>query len=380
MNCKYFFKDNGPIILSFLLIITLLILPTGFEQKQTYQNADRVKARVISTDNSDIVDNGLIRTGEQKCNIKILEGKFKGTNATAINRLNGSLSQDKIFESGDKAFVVISHNKNVLSSITMIDHFRLEKEIVLISLFILFLIIFAGKTGIRAVLSFITTILLIWKVLVPCMLQGINPIWISMGIVLAMTMISLSLIYGFDRRCLASSLGVFLGIIVTATFGIIFTKVLKIHGAVMESSVSLLYAGFQHLNLTQIFMASIFLGSAGAIMDLSVDICSAIYEILQKNNGISRYELIKSGFAIGKAACGSTTTTLLLAYSGSYITLLMVFMAQGTPIEFIFNYKYVAAEIIHTIIGSFGLITVAPLTAITSGFLLTKNKKLLSNP
>lgn len=373
MNCKYFFKDNGPIILSFLLIITLLILPTGFEQKQTYQNADRVKARVISTDNSDIVDNGLIRTGEQKCNIKILEGKFKGTNATAINRLNGSLSQDKIFESGDKAFVVISHNKNVLSSITMIDHFRLEKEIVLISLFILFLIIFAGKTGIRAVLSFITTILLIWKVLVPCMLKGINPIWISMGIVLAMTMISLSLIYGFDRRCLASSLGVFLGIIVTATFGIIFTKVLKIHGAVMESSESLLYAGFQHLNLTQIFMASIFLGSAGAIMDLSVDICSAIYEIIQKKNGISRHELIKSGFAIGKAACGSTTTTLLLAYSGSYITLLMVFMAQGTPIEFIFNYKYVAAEIIHTIIGSFGLITVAPLTAITSGFLLTKN-------
>ena len=152
MNCKYFFKDNGPIILSFLLIITLLILPTGFEQKQTYQNTDRVKVRVISTDNSDIVDNGLIRTGEQKCNIKILEGKFKGTKATAINRLNGSLSQDKIFESGDKAFVVISHNKNVLSSITMIDHFRLEKEIVLISLFILFLIIFAGKTGIRAVL------------------------------------------------------------------------------------------------------------------------------------------------------------------------------------------------------------------------------------
>ena len=380
MNCKYFFKDNGPIILSFLLIITLLILPTGFEQKQTYQNTDRVKVRVISTDNSDIVDNGLIRTGEQKCNIKILEGKFKGTKATAINRLNGSLSQDKIFVSGDKAFVVISHNKNVLSSITMIDHFRLEKEIVLISLFILFLIIFAGKTGIRAVLSFITTILLIWKVLVPCMLKGINPIWISMGIVLAMTMISLSLIYGFDRRCLASSLGVFLGIIVTATFGIIFTKVLKIHGAVMESSESLLYAGFQHLNLTQIFMASIFLGSAGAIMDLSVDICSAIYEIIQKKNDISRYEVIKSGFAIGKAACGSTTTTLLLAYSGSYITLLMVFMAQGTPIEFIFNYKYVAAEIIHTIIGSFGLITVAPLTAITSGFLLTKNKKLLSNP
>ena len=83
-------------------------------------------------------------------------------------------------------------------------------------------------------------------------------------------------------------------------------------------------------------------------------------------------EAIKSGFAVGTAACGSTTTTLLLAYSGSFISLLMVFMAQGTPVQLMLNYKYVAAEIIHTIIGSFGLVTVAPLTAITAGFLFTK--------
>lgn len=74
---------------------------------------------------------------------------------------------------------------------------------------------------------------------------------------------------------------------------------------------------------------------------------------------------------MGRAACGSTTTTLLLAYSGSYIALLMVFMAQSTPVELMLNYKYVAAAIVHTIVGSFGLVTVAPLTAITSGLLLT---------
>ncbi len=74
---------------------------------------------------------------------------------------------------------------------------------------------------------------------------------------------------------------------------------------------------------------------------------------------------------MGRAACGSTTTTLLLAYSGSYIALLMVFMAQGTPVELMLNCKYVAAEIVHTIVSSFGLVTVAPLTAITSGLLLT---------
>lgn len=96
-------------------------------------------------------------------------------------------------------------------------------------------------------------------------------------------------------------------------------------------------------------------------------ICLAVYEVVQKKTNISKKEAILSGIAIGRAACGSTTTTLLLAYSGSYIALLMVFMAQGTPIELILNYKYVAAKIVHTIVGSFGLITVAPLTAITSG-------------
>ena len=68
------------------------------------------------------------------------------------------------------------------------------------------------------------------------------------------------------------------------------------------------------------------------------------------------------------------TTTLLLAYSGGYIALLMVFMAQGTPLSHILNYKYVSAEIIDTIVGSFGLVTVAPFTALTSGWLLTRRR------
>jgi uncharacterized membrane protein len=72
---------------------------------------------------------------------------------------------------------------------------------------------------------------------------------------------------------------------------------------------------------------------------------------------------------------GTMTTTLLLAYSGGYIALLLVFMAQGTPIINILNLKYVSAEILHTIVGSFGLVTVAPLTALISGTLLAGGKK-----
>ena len=365
-------ERSGPVFAALLLLIVLLILPTGYEGAHTYQNADRVRAQVLSTDESNIVDTGLIRTGDQRCVVKLLGGQFKGQTVEAVNRLNGSLAQDKLFAPGDTAFVAVSHSGDQISVVSMTDHYRLDKEALLAGAFLLLLVLFAGRTGLRAILSFADTILLMWKVLIPCLLRGWNPVWVSLGLVLVMTAMILSLIYGFDKRCLAAVSGAALAIGVTAVLGVTFMDLFRIHGAVMESSESLLYAGYQNLDLTKIFMASIFLGSSGAVMDLAVDICSAVYEVVQKKPEISAREAIASGFAVGRAACGSTTTTLLLAYSGSYISLLMVFMAQGTPIEFILNYKYVAAEIVHTIVGSFGLVTVAPLTAITSGLLLTK--------
>ena len=105
-------------------------------------------------------------------------------------------------------------------------------------------------------------------------------------------------------------------------------------------------------------------------MDLSVDITSAVYEVVEKRPDLSWWEATRSGMNVGRAAMGTMTTTLLLAYSGGYVALLMVFMAQGTPLDHMLNYKYVAAEIIHTLIGSFGLVTVAPFTALCAGFFL----------
>ena len=143
----------------------------------------------------------------------------------------------------------------------------------------------------------------------------------------------------------------------------------------MPNSESLLYSGYQGLNLTKIYMASIFIGSSGAVMELAVDITSAVNEVIEKKPDITAKEAAISGMNVGRAAMGTMTTTLLLAYAGGYIALLMVFMAQGTPIYNILNYKYVAAEITDTIVGSFGLVSVAPFTALVSGIFLTKSKK-----
>ena len=144
----------------------------------------------------------------------------------------------------------------------------------------------------------------------------------------------------------------------------------------MANSESLLYSGYEYLNLTEIFMASIFIGASGAIMDIAVDITSAIYEVVEKEPEIDWKEAAMSGIHVGRAAMGTMSTTLLLAYSGGYLALLMVFMAQGTPVYNILNYKDVASEILHTIVGSFGLVAVAPFTALMNGLLLVNHKKI----
>ncbi|EGJ46917.1 hypothetical protein HMPREF0866_01943 [Ruminococcaceae bacterium D16] len=368
-------RYHAPVVVCLLAILILLLLPTGFEGALVYQEAERCTARVLSVDDSAIIDTGLVRSGEQRCQLEILDGMFQGQTVSGVNMLNGSLEQDKVFQPGDKALVVVSHDGDTITNVTMSDHYRLSWELVMAIGFAIFLILFAGPTGVRAIASFVLTVLTLWKVLVPLYLKGYNPIWIGLAITLFLTVLIIALVYGFDRRCWAAVSGSFLGILVTCVLGVLFTDLFQIHGAVMSYSESLLYSGYQDLNLTQIFMASIFIGASGAIMDLSVDITSAVYEVVEKRPDLTWWEATRSGMNVGRAAMGTMTTTLLFAYSGGYVALLMVFMAQGTPVENILNYKYVAAELIHTVIGSFGLVTVAPFTALCAGMFLTRREK-----
>ena len=367
---RYIFP-HLPFLICMLLLGILIALPTGYEDAVIYQGTDRCRAEVLDTDESTVISSGLIRSGEQDCRVRLLGGRFKGQEVQAYNLLTGSLQTDKIYETGDIAQVVISYQNNEVISVNMIDHYRLDKEFILLAIFSVVLIIFAKGIGLRSLLSFVITVLMIWKVLVPSCLNGGNPVLIGLAIITVLTVVIISLVYGYDRRFIAATLGVMLGVITTCVLGIVFTKLFKIHGAVMSNSESLLYSGYEYLNLTSIFMASIFIGASGAIMDIAVDITSAIYEVVEKKPDIGWKEATMSGIHVGRAAMGTMSTTLLLAYSGGYLALLMVFMAQGTPIYNILNYKDVASEILHTIAGSFGLVAVAPFTALMGGLLLT---------
>ena len=379
MKRVFFQKKNSillMIVIGMIMTAILAVLPTGYEDALIYQDMERATAEIIDIDNSAIKSSGLIQSGEQSCTLKIQTGKFKGQEMTGVNFLSGSLEKDKIYKVGDRALVTISHEGEELKSVVMSDHYRLDKEILLLGIFALLLIVVAGRNGVLAIFSFVITVLTIWKILVPAYLRGYSPVWTGILITVFITVMIIFFVYGFDRKTVTASLGSLLGILTTCLLGMLFTDLFHINGAVMPDAESLLYSGFQHLDLTAIFMSSIFIGASGAMMDLSVDITSAVQEVVEKKPEIGWREAARSGMNVGRAAMGTMTTTLLLAYSGGYITLLMVFMAQGTPADHILNYKYVAAEVLDTVVGSFGLVTVAPFTALVAGIMLTRRKSL----
>lgn len=371
-------KNISTIFGCLIISIILLAIPTGFEGALQFRDAEKCRVLVEEVDNSKLIDTGLIRTGQQVCSVKILSGKFKGQLTEGWNMLGGSLSQDKLFRPGDIVQAIVhyetSESGTVFHSVNLIDYYRLKVEFILAVAFAVFLISFAGMTGIRSVFSFVITILVLWKILVPFYLKGFNPIMTGIIVVAIMTFIILALVYGFDKRLVSAFSGSMTGILFAAILSFVFTKKFHIHGAVMANSESLLYSGFQNLNLTQIFMASVFIGASGSVMDLSVDITSAVNEVVttarKKGVPVTKREAVKSGMAVARAAMGTMTTTLLLAYSGTCIALLMVFMAQGTPVYNILNNNVVSAEIINTIAGSFGLAMTAPVTALISGTVL----------
>ena len=182
-------------IIGIVLIGILIAIPTGYEDALIYKGTERAVAQVIEVDNSMIKNSGLINSGEQMCVLKVEDGAYKGEEIEGVNFLSGSLEKDKIFQVGDKALITISEVDGEIASVIMSDHYRLGKECILLVLFAIFLVLFAGKNGLQAIYSFVITILMIWKLLVPAYLNGYNPVWIGMAITVCLTGIIILFVY-----------------------------------------------------------------------------------------------------------------------------------------------------------------------------------------
>ena len=375
------YKVLLPTVVCLGLIIILMLSPSPY-QRMVHLNQERVPVRVIDVDNQYLKNIGAILVGEQMCQVEILKGNHKGEVVDAVNLMTGSLEKDKVFKIGDRALAVIDSGEEATIFVNLVDHYRLNSIMLLITAFIVMLVGFAGFIGARSILSFILTLLMIWKVFIPSILSGYSPLLVGFFMTLVLTIMIITLVFGIDKRALSAIMGSLFGTCLTLFLAVILVDIFKIEGAVLPHIEGLIYSGFGHLNLTQIYITSIFIACSGAMMDVAVDIASSVDEVVKHNPELDKKSAIKSGIRVGRAVMGTMTTTLLLAYSGGFISLLLIFMAQGTPLINILNLKFVSAEILHTLIGSIGLVTVAPFTAFFSGMFLGKGlerKKILKN-
>ena len=374
-------KDNNKrrnlVFIAVISAITLVLafLPTGFDNPSLVENTLYEKAEVLSTDDAALTTISVVTLGNQKLRIKVLSGKFDGQEFDADNILNGQKNIDKIFKSGDRVLAVINTDPTgeKVIGIRAAEYYRSGIEIFLVAVFVVALLAFAGITGVKAIISFIFTALAFWKILLPMYLNGVSPIPAALLMAFLSSAVIIFLVVGIDRKGVTAVLGATSGIAFTAVVSFVSGHWFKIPGTVQDYSEALIYSGF-NLNLSEIFLSAVFISAAGALMDVATDIAASIDEIHSRRPDLPRRELMISGFKIARPVIGSATTTLLFAYSGGFMFAFMAFMAKGVPFVSIFNSNFISAEILHTMVGSLGLVLAAPLTAIIGAMIYGKKK------
>lgn len=360
----------SSLILAIALLIFLYLQTSGIGLEQMEK-----KAVVLTVDNSDLIQSNVSSIGNQSLTVKLLAGKYQGEVVTANNNLIGQLELDNIYRPGDKLFVALREKDGKLISAKAIDLYRQNWELILFLVFVILLVIYAGKIGLKALFSFVASLYILWKFLIPGLLAGHNPLLFSSFILVLLSAIIIFSIAGLTSKGLAAFIGTIVGLLASIGIACFFGDRMGLLGMTAPYAQTLLISTGLKLNMKAIFYSAIIIGASGAAMDIAMDIAASMAEIKLKKPEIGFAELVQSGFNVGRAVIGTMTTTLLLAYSGGYLTLLMLFMTKNSSYIRMLNYKIVAAEILRIISGSIALVLVAPITAIFAGWIYSLQKK-----
>ncbi|MCP4163684.1 MAG: YibE/F family protein [Deltaproteobacteria bacterium] len=353
-----------------LVLMMFFFLWFSLSEDKEPGNIHEISGTVVSVDNSEILQAGVGAVGVQSLFVVLHEGEWKGDQVKAINHLNGQLEMDELYSSGDKILLAVLEKDFKIIDAKAINSFRQNWELVLFACFAVALIVFSRLIGLKALLSFVASLGVLWFVYIPNLLSGVQPLPLSLVVLVLLSMVIILSVAGITRCGIAAFLGTVCGLGVTLVLTLFFGEKLKLAGMTAPFSSTLLMQGGFDLNLQHIFYSAVLLGASGASMDIAMDVSASMKEIKDKKPDIETFELIQSGFNVGRMVIGTMATTLLLAYSGGYLTMLMVFVSQKTSFTRILNMKLVAAEIFRILIGSIGLLIVAPVTAVIAGILL----------
>jgi len=299
--------------------------------------------------------------GTKTMQLKILTGRYKGENVTVDNYFSALYNVD--VSQGDKVSVRIDTSEKG-HSVSIYNYYRVSNLILSVLFFFAMLILIGGKQGAKSAIGLVFTIICIIWLLLPLSLKGFSPLLVTIAIIAICNVLHFILITGVNKKTFAATAGSVCGVLSGAAFAVTAQMIMHITTYQMDEAETLmLIMTTTKLDMKHLFLCGVLIACMGAVMDVAMSIASAVSEVYAVNPALSRLELFKSGMNIGRDAMGTMANTLILAYAGSALNMMLMIYSYGVSFQQLMNTDFVAIELIQSIAGSIGIICTIPITA-----------------
>lgn len=366
------------VILLIMNVLTINIFATEDEgsgnnefsnDSELIESSDTVTdtyGRIIEVKEPKEVKTGTVVDKVQEVKVEITEGEYMGeefnTTYTLSYDIEGKIMAYEL-DVGDKVLVQLSEDSDGNVTATVQDVVRSGYIIGMFIVFLLSIVLVGGKKGIKAILGLLYTIVLIYLIMIKGIFKGDNAIISSIGTSMLVILGTFIIIGGFNKKITTAAIGTLGGVVSAGIMALIFNHLAKMSGACEDAIQLSINMSTINFDFRDLLFAGIIVSALGACMDVGMSIASSLDEIKMKKSDITWTELFKSGMNIGRDVIGTMTNTLILAYVGGSLTLILLFMACNMNIMEILNKETIAEQVISAIAGSMGVIYTVPITS-----------------
>lgn len=307
--------------------------------------------------------------------VELTSAPYKGRVIQSTSIKSGNPAYDFDVKPGDRVVMWAEvHNGEIVEAhVFSPDRGRCLKW--LVAGFMAALLLVGGLAGVKTLLTLGVTGLAIVYVLLPALIRGHDPIIVTVLVSTAVTIVTIAAVGGASKKILTAIIGTTGGVLVAGLIALAVGSAARLTGFGTEEAAMLLYVpqGIQ-FDFRRLLFSGMIIGALGAVMDVAMSVASSMEEVTLARARITQSELLQSGLRVGRDVMGTMSNTLILAYTGGAIPLLLLFLAYGTPMIQIANFDHIATEVVKAFAGSIGLIAAVPITAIAGSRLLNPGK------
>ena len=313
------------------------------------------------------------RLGKQELEIEIRTGQYKGETMVLTNYLSALANVD--VKAGDKIIVRLAFNDDGTIYPLMFNYNRSTVLGAFILLFALAMAVIGGKKGIMALLGLLFTLVSLWLLLIPLIMRGVNPILATVCITAVTIVVCLFLLDGFTQKALAAIIGCAAGVFTAGAGAALAGYLASLNGFnTGEAEALILNATSGGLTISGLLICGILISSMGAVMDVAMSVASAVHEIHSHNESLTVKALFASGMNVGRDAIGTMANTLILAFTGSSLNMLLLTRAYDIPFLQLINTDFIAIEILQGMAGSLGIVLTVPCVSYAAALLMKRAK------